>query len=186
MIKVNLLPSEAAEKEAKKRIVILAGFVGAGIVVVALVIFFLRLTYERGLAAKLSSLRQEEKRYREVLDEVNKLKATTSELQAKKDIIDGLMKYRLIYPQFMEALLKLLPSSVWLTNLTTSSDESGFIVTISCIAFDNFAIADFISNLEISKKFTNIELKDIVTTTLGKYESFSFQINLKYIMAGTS
>ena len=128
------------------------------------------------------SLEKELKHYQQIVDEVKKLKSLTETLDARKKTIENLMKSRLSYPKFMEDLLSILPGAIYLNSLNTTDIPNGYALTLSCISYDNFAIADFISNLETSKKFTNIELSGIRSSGIGPagMESFSFEIKCNY------
>ncbi len=181
MIKINLLPVEAAEKETKKKFIILGALIGGILIGLMVFFFFVRVAIERTLAAKVSSIQKELQGYKVIVDEVEKLKKITGTLEKRKKIIETLMKGRLLYPRFMEAFLGLLPATVWINSMLTSKESDGLNVTFRCTSFDNFGIADFISNLESSPKFQKIELGGVSAGSSGTYEILQFQIICKYL-----
>jgi Tfp pilus assembly protein PilN len=182
MIKINLLPPEAIEKEAKRNIIVLIIVSGIGVVCLAVIFLIVRIIYDKKLASEINLIDKELTKYQQTVDEVRKLKEMTDMLEAKRKLIEQLMKGRLFYPKFMENVLKVLPPTLWITSLNTTSQPDGLLVDISLSAFDNFGIADFISNLEENKnKFTNIELGAIGTGTSGTREVLLFQIKFKYL-----
>jgi len=181
MIRINLLPPEALKKESEKKTIVLVSLIATSILTLGIVIFLVRLTVERALSFKLSVLEKEVKQYQTAVDEVKKLKNITATLESKKNLIENLMKYSLTYPKFMEKFLGLLPPQIWLTSLNTTSKPDGFTVNITCFSYDNFAIADFISNLESSPEFSGIELGNITSSTSSTgLEIFSFQLKFEY------
>jgi Tfp pilus assembly protein PilN len=183
MIKINLLPVEAAEKETKKKFIILGALVAGMLVGLMVFFFFVRVAIERTLAAKASSIQKELQGYKIIVNEVEKLKQITGTLEGRKKIIKTLMRGRLLYPRFMEAFLELLPATVWVNSMLTAKDSDVLKVTFGCTSFDNFGIADFISNLESSPKFEEIELGGVTTGLSGTYEILQFQVICKYLPA---
>jgi len=181
MIKINLLPPEELKKEAEKKTVVLVSLIASSILTLGMVVFLVRLTTEKNLSLKLSELEKDVKQNQSAVDEVKKLKTIIATLESKKNLIENLMKYSLIYPKFMEKFLGLVPPQIWFTSLTTTSKPQGFSVTVNCISYDNFAIADFISNLESSPEFSGIELGNITSSTSSSgLEIFNFQLKFEY------
>jgi Tfp pilus assembly protein PilN len=182
MIKINLLPPEAAQKEEKKKFIILGSVLGGALIGVAILFFFTQFAIERTLSAKLSSKEQELKEYQVIVDKVNKMKEMTSTLEMRKKIIETLMKGRLLYPKLMERFLELLPPSIWINSMNTSPEAEGLKLVFQCSSFDTFGIADFISNLESSSFFQGIELGGVTTAPSGEYEISQFQITCRYVV----
>jgi Tfp pilus assembly protein PilN len=182
MIKINLIPPEALEKEKKKKFIILGILGGSVFVALAIIFLLLRLAALRIVTARQIYLEAESKRYQVIVDEVNRLKSFSATLESKKNIIESLMKGRLLYPRFMEFFMTLLPPEIWITNMDTTSNSGGLNLTISCISYSNFAIADFVASLEASKRFTSIELGAISTAETGDkgIETYTFQLTCGY------
>lgn len=182
MVRINLLPQEFIEREVRRKINIFIIF-GVSVIISVFVLFlFVRIGIERTVSAKLAYYEVELKKCQKTVDEINKLKEMTNILEGRKKVIEDLMERRLIYPKFIEEFLKLLPDSVWISSLNTSLIPQGFKVTINCFSFDNFGIADLISNFEKHPKFRNIELSGISTNIQGNYEILQFQVSYDYII----
>ncbi|OGS22616.1 MAG: hypothetical protein A2252_03285 [Elusimicrobia bacterium RIFOXYA2_FULL_39_19] len=181
MIKINLVPQEALEKAAKQRVIILVGL-GIGIFVSLCIVFlFYRIGIEKSLTSELNTAQQELNKYKTVVDEVNRLKGITAQLEARKSTIENLMKGRLVYPKFMEEFMSILPPPIWLNSMNTTTSPDGFFVNISCISYDTLAIADFITNLQSVPKFGNIEISGIATAPGSKgIDTFSFTMTFSY------
>ena len=183
MIKINIVPREAIESEARKQVIILASFCGVVVLSLAIILLSTRILVQKRLAAELNSLENEKARYQAVVNEVNKIKEANAILEAKKSIIEKLMKDRLLYPKFMEEFIELLPSSVWVTSLNTTFDTgipNGFKMNFVCTAFDVFDVANLIDNLEKSQKFSKVEVGTITSGSAGEREILQFTINCEY------
>ncbi|MFN3966622.1 MAG: PilN domain-containing protein [Endomicrobiia bacterium] len=181
MIRINLLPPEAIKREAEEKTIILVALGATLILTLGIVVFLFRVTVERTLSYKLSNLEKELKEYQTAVNEVKKLKDITKTLETKKNLIENLKKSSLIYPKFMEKFLSLLPPQIWLISFYTTSNPNGFTVTITCSSYDNFAIADFIYNLESSPEFSGVELGNITSSVSSSgLEIFNFQLKFEY------
>jgi len=183
MIKINLIPREALEQEARKQVIILAGLGGVVVLSLAIILLAARILVQKNLVSELNSLENEIAKYQTVVNEVKKIKEANAALEAKKSIIERLMKDRLLYPKFMEEFIELLPSSVWVTSLNTTLDTgipNGFKMNFVCTAFDVFDVANLIDNLEKSQKFSKVEVGTINSSPAGEREIIQFTINCEY------
>lgn len=180
MIRINLLPPEIAQRVIRRRLISLGGFAGGVIVGILAVVFVLRLKVDVTLAAKIAVLERELKEYRRIAEDVKKLREIKADLESKKGVIEKLRKKSLLYPKFVEEFMALVPETIWFTMFNTQTTPEGLSVNISCTSLDNFSIADFISNLETSPKFSNIEIDAIVTGAAGPSGRETFSFNLKF------
>ncbi|MDA3793443.1 MAG: PilN domain-containing protein [Elusimicrobia bacterium] len=184
MIRINLLPKEIAQKAAAKKRGILIAWIVLLVVAIFIGIYLLRV-------AKLTAVNGDIK---EVQSELNKLESTVkkvNDIQKRKDrlnrkitVIKNLMKSRLLYPIFFEEMAMVMPSSVWLTSLNTSTGEGKLTLSMGVNAADNYAVADFINALEISDNFTDIKFSGISTSSSGGEDGKKikvFNINCTYI-----
>ncbi|MEW6042102.1 MAG: PilN domain-containing protein [Elusimicrobiota bacterium] len=179
MIKINLIPPETLEKEARKRFIILISFAASLIVSIAILFFLGRFAIDRALSIRLKNIEIQIKKYQVAVDEVRKLKELTSSLEARRTVIENLMKGRIDYPKFMEDFLVMFPPSIWITSLGTTPIPNGYSLVISCLSNDSMAIADFISNLERNPRYAGVEV-GAITSSGGKAEIFTFQIKCQY------
>jgi len=181
MIRINLVPVELIEREARQRVIILA-ITGIVIILSMMILFLLiRIGVDRALLIRQKSLEGELKKYQLIVNEVKQLREITGMLETKKNIIENLMKERLYYPVFMEELMKVLPATVWINSLNSVPNTAGFKILLGCNCFDNFAVADLVSILENSARFKNIELSGISIAPKNNYELVQFQIMCNYL-----
>jgi Tfp pilus assembly protein PilN len=179
MIKINLIPPETLEREVRKRFLLLISLAGGTLITLAIFFSLIRFTVDGALALRLNNLELQIKKYQSTVDEVKKLRDLTASLEARKNVIENLMKGRINYPKYMEDFLPMLPSAIWLTSLNTQNTPDGFSITMTCMSYDSMSIADFISNLETNPRYAGIDL-GAITSSGGKPEMFSFQIRSQY------
>ena len=123
-----------------------------------------------------------------IIAKVEELEAAKVKLNNKKGIIKSLESERVRYPQFMDDVMRLLPANVWLTSLATISQipTNSMDVTMMLSALDNYAIADFVANLENSEIFTGVTLGAISTSSgPNNVKVMNFQIKALYKNLGT-
>src|SRR5688500_10152501 len=113
MIKINLLPPEIHVAEVRRQLS-LAGGIAGGLVVLCLMGFWVTLFVKgKRLEKDLVQAQEELRKYQAIVDKVKELEATRNQLQARRDVIQQLLKGRLIYPKFFEDFMTLLPPEIW-------------------------------------------------------------------------
>ncbi|MCX7910398.1 MAG: PilN domain-containing protein [Endomicrobia bacterium] len=189
MISINLLPKEIEEYQKFKELI---GLIIVGMIVfisLLMVIYFFRVSKFTMLSLELSKIEQKLKELDSVVKEVEQLKAVKSKLEERRQLVERLLSNGLIYPKFMVDLLKVLPDGVWLSNMTTSlivnptdidRKITGIKVSLTCSSYDKFSIADFLSNLENSVKFSDVVLGPINISQQEKYELHNFIVEFNY------
>lgn len=181
MIRINLIPVEVVKKAQQQRLILLAGLTGSVVILIAIIVFLLRIGVEKSLQAQLIKLEKEIQEYKKVAEDVKKLRDIEKTLSEKKKVIEELKKGTLLYPKFVEEFMVLIPESVWFNSFTTKTTPEGLSISISCNSLSNFAIADFISNLEQAAKFSKIEIDAInVGTGPDGKEIYSFNLKCNY------
>jgi len=183
MIHVNLLPPEFEPAPSEINPAIILAPV-ATVVMIGLFIFYRQQSSAvENQQDQIKKAQNEIKQLEPIIARVEELERQKVELNKKKGVIQTLENERLTYPQLMEDLVRLLPSNIWLTNMTTVNQANGanMDVTLMVTALDNYAIADLISNLENSLIFTDVDLGAISTTQAAQgSQSMNFQIKTIY------
>lgn len=181
MVRINLLPKELIKREEVKRIGILLGL-GIGLVVcIFMGAYLLKMfTYKRYMS-RINKVDRRLSELQAVVGEVERLERSKQMLDKKMDVIRNLVRNRLMYPHLMEELTELLPVRVWLTSVSTTRSMGDVVsMGIDGVSFDNYAIADLITNLESSKTFSKVELTSINAITVESNKVLSFKIICEY------
>ncbi len=174
MIHINLLPFRAARKKENIRrqiSIFLLTFLFT-----AVVMFY----YNGILSSKIVSLNTEIKateielaRYRKTIQEINRIKKELRTLENKTKIIAQLKVNQKWPITFLDTINDLvIEKRMWLTDL----NARGSIINIKGIALDNKTVADFMTRLEKSVLFRNVNLKTVSQTKIRKYVLKSFHI----------
>ncbi|MDF1590901.1 MAG: PilN domain-containing protein [Desulfobacterales bacterium] len=175
MIRINLLPFRAARKKENIRRQL-------SIFVLMFAFTAVTLVYYNGtLNDKLTTLETEieaKKRelatYKKDIQEIQQIKKRLEDLQNKTRIINQLNVNREVPLSFLDSINELIiEKRMWLTNLRLT----GRSVSIKGIALDNKTVADFMTRLEKSKLYTNINLQTVNQQTILKYNLKSFDIS---------
>lgn len=184
MIKINLLPREIYIEDARRQLRAIGVLVVGVFVAGMLGMYFYELNIKRKEEARNVELNTELRKYQAIVDQVNELEQTRNLLRARRDVIKQLLVGRLIYPKFFEDFMALLPSEVWVGSVNTSLDAQGVMsVTISAQSLSNFAIADWLTNLQGSPLCSDVKLGAISTADQGEGKSpiLSFGLTFKYL-----
>lgn len=175
MIRINLLPFRAARKKENIRRQI-------SIFVLMFAFTAVTLVYYNGtlndklttLETEIQAKKQELATYQKAIREIQQIKKRLGDLQNKTKIINQLNLNRDLPLSFLDSINDLIiEKRMWLTNLRLNSRN----ISIKGIALDNKTVADFMTRLEDSKLYTNINLQTVNQKTIRKYNLKSFDIS---------
>ena len=156
MIKINLLPQEERKRSAPiNRSVILAAL-GAVVVLLGMAYGWYWLDQEvGGLQTSITNGKAELKRYEQEVKLVDKFRADKKLLEDKIKVIESLVGAQAGPVRLMDEVSRALPNEVWLTALT----RTGKKMDVSGIAYSNFSVANFMTNLgKASPLISNVDL----------------------------
>ncbi|MCJ8502077.1 PilN domain-containing protein [Desulfatitalea alkaliphila] len=180
MIRINLLPYRAARKKENVRFQ-LNIFIGS--VVLLLLLIYLYNNHLNGriqnLNADISSTRAQVAKYQEINKEIAEIKRNLEVLDKKIKVIESLERDRRAPVHNMDSLYQLLVEKrMWYTQI----EERGETMRVSGIAMDNQTVADYMTRLERSDRFQNIQLAAVRQYTLRGQEGLSlkqFDVNFQ-------
>ena len=174
MIRINLLPYLAARKKENIRKQI-SVFIGSIILVVTSLFYYYTLTQDKidTMESRVTSVKQKIKQYKKKAERVNHIKKQLETVDKKYEIILSLKDRRrkpLILLDSMSGLV--VPERMWLSEM--ASDQK--TVKLSGTAFDNKTVADFMTNLENSELFGEVDLESLKLETLNEIKVKSFNL----------
>jgi len=160
MIRINLLPKE--EKAPRPAaITFKAGDLvvpAVLLVTTALVIGGMALSqYSRAtsLARSIAEVDEQSRALAPQIERVNRLAQERAELDLRLGIIAKLEQGRAQSVRLMDDLARCVPDHLWLTG--ANQDNPGSL-SVEGVTFSNLVVSDFISRLERSSLFANVEL----------------------------
>ena len=162
MIRINLLPSD--DRKVKRKIS-LPTISGGAVLWVSLVLFVyvgsvagiwvLQDRKIKDYETKIVALKEESARLAPQLAKIRKLQAEREEVNKRLGIIASLDKNRYLHVRMMNDLAVNVPDNCWLTQL---SESGGTRISLEGVTFSNFIIADFMTSLEGSGRFSDVAL----------------------------
>lgn len=162
MIRVNLLPRE--DKGNKSAPVQLSFKVGDMVLpaavmgLAALVIAGTAISQQSRISQLGSSIQQIDNESRALAPQiarVNQLAKERAELDLRMGIINRLEKGRTQSVRLMDELAKCVPDHLWLTGAT---QDAGQTLSLEGVTYSNLVVSDFMSRLERSPMFANVNL----------------------------
>jgi type IV pilus assembly protein PilN len=179
MIRINLLPYRAARKKENIRIQVNV-FLGSVFIVVLLMVWINAILGGRikDLNAKISSTREQVAKYQKINAEIAEIKKKLETLDRKIKVIESLEADRKAPVQNLDSLYNLLVEKrMWYTQV----QEKGDTFSLNGIALDNYTVADFMTRIEKSDRFINVQLSSIKQYELkGKELKLKqFEVNFK-------
>lgn len=165
MIRINLLPYRAARKKENVRFQV-SVFIGT-LVLLGLLIFWYN-SYLSGRIDKLrvdiNDTRTQVAKYQAINKEIAEIKKKLEVVTRKIEVIESLERDRKAPVQNLDSLyLLLVEKRMWYTRI----EEKGTRFSVSGIAIDNQTVADYMTRLEQSESFNQIQLSSIKQTNVS-------------------
>jgi len=187
MIKINLVaeaPARVKGSKGQRSELSLGARQGDILLLVVLAIALLGIgTRWLLLKNERDHLREVERTKRAERDELQPYIQKVQELEAKRDqlrhkisVINNLKQNQRGPVRIMDEVSRALPDLVWLTRMTMKGNS----LTVSGVAMDETAVANYISNLDSSPFFQEPTLKRMAR---GKEDSFSFVLDCTFTYA---
>ena len=182
MIRVNLLPRE--EKNQRKSVsinfkmgdmVLPAAVLGLAAAVIAGTTLSQRSRIS-GLQSEIQQVDNESRALAPQIARVNQLAQERAELDLRMGIIDRLENGRTQSVQLMDELAKCVPDHLWLTG---STQDAGSSLTLEGVTYSNLVVSDFMSRLERSPMFANVELGIAERGAVSEKDVVKFRLTCK-------
>jgi len=180
MIKINLLG-----EETKRSTTALLWVAGYFVVMVGLLITFsvLVASTSRQIAeinSEIDVLDTNLKKIQKKTKEVHQLESMQRELNSKLSVIAVLKRSKIGPVRMLDDLVSTMPEQVWITSATERSTQ----VSLEGYALDNQTIADFMTALQGSNYFENVDLVQTRGAVLGSVPLKSFVLRATVNYAG--
>lgn len=178
MIKINLLPVRAAKKKETLRQQISIGVMSLVLVLFVIGYFHYSLVSKiKEITGQIASAEQELTTTKAQIGEVSKFKEAKKVLENKLGVIESLKKGKTGPVKMLDELSRLIPEKLWLN----SFKEQGGSISLDGTAISNEVIAQFMTELDKSSYFMNIELVETEQTESGglKLKKFSLTGKLR-------
>ena len=176
MIPINLLPHREVKRKAQQRqfgfLAVIAAVVG--IAIVTLVHGFLAQRIDnqqarnRYLDGEISKLDKQ-------IDEIKKLKEQTSQLLARKRVVESLQSNRTEAVRLLDQMVRQLPDGLYLKQVK----QTGDIVNVTGYATSNARVSTLMRNFEASPWLEDPKLVEIKAIKVNNANLNEFNLNVK-------
>ena len=180
MIRINLLPRE---EKAQRRSSSGGGFkagelvIPVGVVAAALLIVMGTAMSQtariNGLQKSIDEVDAQSRALAPQIARVNQLAQERAELDLRLGIISKLEKGRTADVRMMDELARCAPDYLWLTSAT---QDAGSSVGIEGVTLSNLVVSDFMSRLDRSAMFSNVELTFAERGKVGDRDVVKFRV----------
>ncbi len=178
MIRINLLPPEDRIQKREFKLPEMSNiYPVAGVVlfIAAMVITGALQQHKIGeLNDKIELARKESKKLAPQLKRIKKITREREEVDKRLSLITTLDRNRYFRVKLLNDVSFKLPGNCWLTDISEVTRTS---FNIDGIAFDNYKIADFMSNLNSSTMVSNVDLKIAEKGKVEKREVMKFRLS---------
>ena len=178
MIRINLLPGEERKHRGPSvqiktgDLMLPALVVGAAIVVMAGAGIAQRTRIVQ-LDRRIAEVDAEARKLAPQIERVNRLAQERAELDLRLGIINKLEKGRTVSVRLMDELARCLPDHLW---LTAANQEPGGTIALEGVAMSNLVVSDFMSRLDRSAIFSDVELGVAERIAFGERDAVKFQL----------
>jgi type IV pilus assembly protein PilN len=178
MIRINLLPREE-RAQRKSPIQFNAGelIIPAAVLVASiLVIAGTALSQHSRVVSLERSIGEVDAQSRALapqIERVNRLAQERAELDLRLGIINKLEKGRTQSVRIMDELARCVPDHLW---MTLAQQEAGTQLDLEGVTYSNLVVSDFMSRLERSPMFANVELGVAETGQITDRDVVKFRI----------
>jgi len=180
LIRINLLPIRAFKKKENIRRQVSIYFLTVIFLIGVMGFFYIKKSNVlRELETEQAVLADQEKKLKETVKEVDDLKKEEEELQEKLKIIAELETKRTGPVRILDEISRLIPAGkAFLVALTKESDKLG----LNGVAIDNETIALFLSRLQQSEYFDNVQLVKSSQEIRNEMRLKSFAVNCRIVL----
>jgi type IV pilus assembly protein PilN len=206
MSRINLVPFRAARKKENIRRQVSVFLLSVVLILILLVWYNYNLSQKiKVINNNIESTQKELNTYQEINKEIAEIKNKLKILKAKTEIIDKLQANRNEPVRILDKMTEMIvPKRMWFTHLNASErifkddtstqkkrsgrkkkkeikskPETITILEIKGFALDNKTVADFMTRLESSNMFSNIDLKTVKQESIKGVNLKQFIVTLQ-------
>lgn len=178
MIRINLLPRD--ERQVKRTFTLpKVGTVMPLLVLILVAALFAAFSVVQAmqvsrLQADIAKAEQEAEKLRPAIQTINELTQKRQELERRLGVITGLDKQRLTRVKLVDEVSKCIPEHLWMTQFEEIPGSNR--VQVEGVTFSNLLVADFMSRLEESPLYGDVDLVVAEKGTIDQRNVVKFKV----------
>ena len=176
MIKVNLIPTK--KKKKQKPVPIFLIYTILLTIVTGLVLGYLAYFYSSRLSDREKKVKENDIKITELkakIKAVEDFERLNKTFQQRKDIIEQLGRNKSLPVKILDEISAQLPVGVWITAM----DVKGSDISLTCTAFSNTDVVNYVNNLKNSKLFADVYLQESVQSKTKETSVYTFRLTFK-------
>lgn len=176
MIKINLLPTK--KKKKQKPVSTFLIYTILLTIVTGMVIAYLAYFYSSRLSDREAKVRENDLKIAELKEKIKAVEdfeRLNRTFQQRKDIIEELGRNKSLPVKTLDEISAQLPVGVWLTAMEAGGSE----IKLSCTAFSNTDVVNYVNNLKNSKLFTDVYLQESIQVKTKETSVYTFRLTFK-------
>ena len=185
MIKLNLVPAEILAKARQRQQAFHAASLGVLVVLVVVGASLAHFYKLNRLQAKLAKDEADLKKLEVIVAKVEELERISQAVRARLNVINDLLKSRMLYPSFMSDFVRSVPLGVRVKTLSTAGGGSSvgpIKLNMSAESRTNEDIAAWVRRMEDSGRFSAVELGPVAVVE-GPEKVYTFTLTTVYTPA---
>jgi type IV pilus assembly protein PilN len=173
VIRINLLPVREARRRAdlRQQMLLIAAAAIGSLVLAGAFHQFVR-SGVNGANRRVEVLKTQLAEFKPQQEQVEGFKAKKSEIEQKLEVIERLERSRSGPVHILDELASRTPERVWLTQLSATGGK----IELEGMSLDNELVALFLTALNDSAYFANVELKETELKTVDELKLNTFRI----------
>jgi type IV pilus assembly protein PilN len=178
MIRINLLPRD--ERQVKRTFTMpKVGAVMPLLVLILVAALFAAFSVVQAmqvsrLQADIAKAEQEAEKLRPAIQTINELTQKRQELERRLGVITGLDKQRLTRVKLVDEVSKCIPEHLWMTQFEEIPGSNR--IQVEGVTFSNLLVADFMSRLEESPLYGDVDLVVAEKGTIDQRNVVKFKV----------
>ena len=174
MIRINLLPVRAAQKKEKLRSQISILFLCLVLVSAGCgALYVQQMLANDGMTEEIAAIEKQNRDLKKQLGEVADFDKKNEELEKKLNILNSLQAGKTGPVRLLDELITAMPQKVWLTQFT----DAGGAIKLAGFGDSENTVAKFMSNLEKSPNYKNVELNVTEQSAVGGIKMQKFALS---------
>lgn len=180
MIRINLLPREEREQKRSFQLPKMGAIVPVLVLVGVVALFgafsVIQTLQVGRLKADIARAKADAEKLRPQIQTIQELTQKREELQRRLGVISTLDKNRLWRVKLVDELSRCVPDHLWLSNYEEVGTDQ---VKIDGVTFSNLLVADFMSRLEASPLYGEVDLVVAEKGTIDQRNVVKFTVTAK-------
>lgn len=173
MIRINLLPVREARRKADLRQqMMMIGVSAAASLVIAIGVQQFMRSQIASTNRRIEQLNVQLAQFKPQQEQVDAYKAKKADIEQKLQVIERLEKSRSGPVHILDELASHTPERVWLTTMKANDGR----IELKGMSLDNELVAQFLTDLNASPYFANVELKETELQTVDALKLNTFRI----------